>query len=53
MIAWWVNGLALLVSVTVFSFIGYFLFAVFITPLSYLITQFIATSWRKICSHYD
>lgn len=32
MMAWWVNGLALLVSVTVFSFIGYFLFAVFITP---------------------
>lgn len=25
MMAWWVNGLALLVSVTVFSFIGYFI----------------------------
>lgn len=53
MMAWWVNGLALLVSVTVFSFIGYFLFAVSITPLSYLITQFVAMSWRKLCSYYD
>ncbi|CAM3811879.1 Uncharacterised protein [Salmonella bongori] len=50
---WWVSGLALLVSVTVFSFIGYFVFAVFIAPMSYLIIQFIAISWRAFSRIHD